>query len=98
MDKVRNEYQLKLMRDKKRKEELAKKNAELDKIVLSEKEIKAILSAIRSRKYPVLQNFDICTKLQKMRLIRKPDAIETASSFNFPFYLTEKGKKLIYSK
>lgn len=72
-----------------------KRKEEIDNVDLPETEIPGILREIERKKYPVLQNIDICRKLQKMGLIRAPKTIERQSSFGFPYYLTDKGKKLI---
>ncbi len=84
---------------KKRAEERKEKaKMEIDAIEISDEEIKNILVSIKSKEYNVIGNIDKVKKLQNLRLIKEPNAIQTVSSFSFPFYLTDKGLKLISDK
>jgi hypothetical protein len=71
------------------------KKSELDSIQLSDEEIKEILSKIKIKKYDMMANFPKMKKLQKLGYVKNPTQIQSASSFSQPFYLTDKGKKLI---
>jgi hypothetical protein len=90
-----NKHMLNLHFKKKAKEKAAKAVEELEKVQLSEEEIVDILKKVHSKKYDVLGNMDKMKKLQKMGYVKYPNAIQKASSFSFPFYLTAKGEKLI---
>lgn len=90
-----NEFLLKKHMKARRDAEKAKEKEELDQIELSNEEILSILKQIRSKKYKMLDNQEICRKLQKMGLLRAPHGVEITSSFGDLYYLTKKAEKML---
>lgn len=91
----REYFRLKMLRDQAAKKRASDKKADLDKVVISDEDVVDILKQVKSKKYDALGNMDKMKKLQKMGLLKNPNAIQAASSFSFPFYLTAKGEALI---
>lgn len=90
-----NDHVIRMELKKRAKERAEKKKASINSIEIPDEEIKDILIKVKSKKYDVLHNMDKMKKLQKLGLVKSPNAIQTASSFGFPFYITAKGEKFI---
>lgn len=91
-------FRLKMLRKQAAGKRRSEKNAELESIELNDEEIKQILLMVKSKKSEVMEQLPALKKLQKMGLIRNPKPVEAASSFGFPFYLTDKGEAFIKTK
>lgn len=94
-DENRTKYMIDLELKRRAVDRKKAERQEIDDIDLSDDEIKEILLAVKSKKYDFMGNLNKLQKLQILRLVKAPSAINTASSFSVPFYITAKGEKLI---
>lgn len=93
-----NFFRLQMLRKQAAEKKRDEKNSELDAVVLTDDQIMKLLKKVKAKNSDAMDDITSLKKLQKMGLIRNPKAVEAASSFGFPFYLTDKGEAFIKTK